>query len=124
MGQRLHVSGKGSTGIPKGAVLVCDRITEIQAQKGSSSNWPYDYFVHKFTKKHGQIYRLDGRMSIPSGAQLIYDRVESIRGNKYYKTFKSGKVYGLKDGRIMITSSGCKLVVVAPYPLWDVFNYE
>lgn len=75
--KRLNVSGRGGTKVPKGAVLIYDRIEEIRAQKGSSSNWPGEYFKHKFVK------------------------------NK-------GKIYGLPNGNLLI---------VAPYPLWDVFEY-
>ena len=121
MPERLHISGNGSTSIPRGAVLVCNRITEIQAQKGTHSNWPYEYFKHKFIKGHGKIYECRG--VVPKG-QLIYDKVELVKGVGYRKTFKSGKIYGLKDGRIMITSPGCKLMVVAPYTLWDSFLYK
>lgn len=119
MAQRLKQSGSGSTSVPRGAVLVCNRITEIQAQKGSMSNWPYEYFRHKFTKAHGQVYEC---ISVPKG-KLIYDKVEQVKGIGYKKVFKNGKVYGLKDGRISIVSGKCKLIVVAPYPLWDIFSY-
>ena len=121
MPQRLHKSGSGSTMVPRGAVLVCSRIQEIRAQKGNNSNWPHEYFKHKFTKNHGEIYQV--KMGVPSGAQLIYNRVESVKGTGFSKTFKSGKIYGLRDGRILIKSPQCSLVVVAPYPLWDKFNY-
>ena len=119
MPQRLHKSGSGSTLVPKGAILVCNRIQEIRAQKGNSSNWPHEYFKHRFTKLNGKIYECK---SVPKG-HLIYDKVESVKGVGYSKIFKSGKIYGLKDGRITITSPQCKLIVVAPYSLWDTFNY-
>lgn len=76
--KRLHVSGRGSTKAPRGAVLIYDKIEEIKAMKGSNSNWPGEKFVHKFVKGRGKIYGL------PSGALLI----------------------------------------VAPYPLWDTFEYS
>ena len=77
MAKQLRLSGRGSTKVPKGAVLIYNEIEEIKARKGSASNWPGEYFKHKFTKG-------------------------------------KGKIYGLPNGNLLI---------VAPYPLWDVFEY-
>lgn len=121
--KRLHRSGRGSTSVAKGATLVCDRVEEIQAQKGKDSNWPYEYFKHKFVKGHGKIYQLSGSIDVPSGAHLIYDRIERLKGRGFFKGFKSGKIYGLVDGRLLIKSRQGNFVIVAPYPLWDVFDY-
>jgi hypothetical protein len=121
--KRLHKSGSGSTAVDRGSELVCDRITTIEAQKGSDSNWPNEYFKHKFVKGHGKIYRLSGSIRIPSGAHLIYDKIELLKGNGFVKRFQSGKIYGLRDGRLLIKSRQGNFAVVAPYPLWDVFDY-
>lgn len=78
MPKRLHVSGRGGRRVPKGAVLIYDEIEEIKARKGSHSNWPNEFFKHKFVKG-------------------------------------KGKIYGMPDG---------SLLIVAPYPLWDLFEYS
>lgn len=75
--KRLNKSGKGSTRVPRNAVLIYEELEEIRATKGSKSNWPNSPFKHKSTNK---------------------------------KT----KVYGLPNGQLLIA---------APYPLWDVFDY-
>jgi hypothetical protein len=75
--RRTYTSGNGGRRIPRGAVLIYDEIEEIKARKGGSSNWPNEYFKHKFVKG-------------------------------------KGKIYGLPDG---------SLLVIAPYPLWDIFDY-
>lgn len=63
--RRLHVSGRGGRSIPKGAVLIYDDIEEIRARKGRQSNWPREYFKHKFTVRGSKIYGL------PDGSLLI-----------------------------------------------------
>jgi len=67
-----------------------------------------------------------GGMSIPGRAVLIYDQIEEIKatkggnsnwpGEKFIHKFKKGKgkIYGLPSGALLI---------VAPYPLWDMFDY-
>lgn len=75
--RRTNTSGRGSMRVPKGAVLIYDDIEEIKARKGGGSNWPGEYFKHKFEKR-------------------------------------KGKIYGLPNGNLLI---------VAPYPLWDIFEY-
>lgn len=69
MAKRLHKSGKGSTRIPKGAVLIYDDIEEIKARKGKKSNWPRGYFKHKFTRRGSKIYGL------PNGQLLVVGNV-------------------------------------------------
>lgn len=122
MAQRLHRSGRGSTKVPSGAVLLCDRIEEIKAQKGNRSNWPNEFFKHKFIKENGKIYSI-GRRRVPNNAQLIYDRIESIKGRGFNRQFRSGKIYGLSNGTLMITSPQGNLMVVSPHSLWDTFRY-
>lgn len=77
MPQRLYKSGRGSTRVPRGAVLVYDELEEVRARKGGKSNWPGEPFKHKSTNRRT-------------------------------------KIYGLPNGQ---------LLVVAPYPLWDFFDY-
>ncbi len=77
MARRLYVTKGGGGYVPKDAVLIYDEIEEIKARKGRNSNWPNEYFVHKFKRREG-------------------------------------KIYGLPDGSLLIT---------APYPLWDIFEY-
>lgn len=69
----------------------------------------------------------NGGRKVPRGAVLIYDDIEEIRARKgnnslwpndYFKhkfTNRKGKIYGLKDG---------SLLIVAPHPLWDIFDYS
>jgi len=77
MPKRLYRSGKGSTKVPRGAVLIYDEMEEVRARKGKKSNWPGEKFKHKSTNRRT-------------------------------------KVYGLPNGQ---------LLVVASYPLWDMFDY-
>lgn len=73
MAKRLHKSGKGSTRVPKGAVLIYSDIEEIKARKGSKSNWPKGFFKHKFTKRGSKIYGLpDGRLLVV-GTKPLWD---------------------------------------------------
>ena len=58
MAQRLHKSGKGSTRVPKGAVLIYDDLEEIRATKGKKSHWPGEPFKHKFVKRGTKVYGL------------------------------------------------------------------
>jgi hypothetical protein len=67
-----------------------------------------------------------GGGSAPRGAVLIYDKIEEIKatkggnsnwpGEKFVHKFTKGKgkIYGLPSGALLI---------VAPYPLWDTFDY-
>ena len=69
--KRLNKSGKGSTRIPKGAVLIYDDIEEIKATKGRKSNWPGEKFVHKFKKRGSKIYGLpNGQLLVVASAPL------------------------------------------------------
>ena len=63
--KRLYKSGKGSTKVPRGAVLIYEDIEEIRATKGRQSNWPGEPFKHKFTKRKTKVYGL------PNGQILI-----------------------------------------------------
>jgi hypothetical protein len=73
--QRLYKSGKGkSTRLPKGAVLIYDDIEEIKARKGSKSNWPNEYFKHKFTKRGTKIYGLPDGSLLIKGKQVLWDK--------------------------------------------------
>lgn len=70
-----------------------------------------------------------GRSSrrIPKDAVLIYDEIEEIKArkgsdslwpNEYFRhkfTKGKGRIYGLSDG---------SLLIIAPYPLWDIFEYD
>ncbi|MEM4360104.1 MAG: hypothetical protein QXT45_06210 [Candidatus Bilamarchaeaceae archaeon] len=67
MARRLYVV-KGKQTVPRGAVLIYDDIEEIRARKGSGSNWPHEYFKHKFTVRGSKIYGL------PNGSLLIVGR--------------------------------------------------
>ena len=125
MPKRLYRSGQGNTVVPRGAVLIDPRIINIKAVKGKQSNWPGEWFIHKF-KKGGRIYHVPN-YKLPSGAELIYSRLQSIkgsRGNYKFENPASGKVYGLSNGNIVITNRGQKLLVVANHPLWDTFDYS
>jgi hypothetical protein len=67
-----------------------------------------------------------GSKKTPRGAVLIYDQIEEIKatkgrgsnwpGEKFVHKFTKGKgkIYGLPSGALLI---------VAPYPLWDMFDY-
>ncbi len=64
---------------------------------------------------------------IPRDAVLIYDEIEEIKARKGFNSLwpnvrfkhkfkkRKGKIYGLPDGSLLIT---------APYPLWDIFEYD
>lgn len=67
-----------------------------------------------------------GSTKVPRGAVKIYDEVEEIRATKgsrsnwpnqpfkHKSTRQRTKIYGLPNGQ---------LLVVANYPLWDMFEY-
>jgi hypothetical protein len=73
MAKRLYQSGKGSTRVPKGAVLIYDDIEEIKATKGRSSNWPREKFKHKFTKRGTKIYGLPNGNLLIVGPRPLWD---------------------------------------------------
>ena len=127
MAIRLHRSGHGGMKVPVNAVLVCDRVNGIKAQKGSQSNWPNEYFRHTFTKSSGKIYQLPSSTTVPQSAELIYDKIEQIqvdsKCHKVSQPFRSGKIYGLMNGALLVKSPGMVLLIVAPYELWDTFDY-
>lgn len=74
--RRLHKSGSGRTRVPKGAVLIYDDIEEIRARKGTSSNWPKEYFKHKFTKRGTKIYGLPDGSLLVMGPRPLWDIFE------------------------------------------------
>ena len=73
MPQRLHKSGRGSTRIPKGAVLIYDDLEEIRARKGSNSNWPREYFKHKFKERGSKVYGLPNGQILIVGPRPLWD---------------------------------------------------
>ena len=73
MPTRLHKSGRGSTKVPKGAVLIYDDLEEIRARKGSQSNWPKEYFKHKFTKRRTKVYGLPNGQLLIVGPRPLWD---------------------------------------------------
>lgn len=127
MAKRLHRSGHGGMRVPANAELICDKVRKIEAQKGAQSNWPHEYFQHKFTKSNGKIYQLPSSTKVPQSAELIYDRIERMivdsKCHKVSQSFRSGKIYGLINGALMVKSPGMVLLVIAPYELWDTFEY-
>ena len=119
MAKRLHVSGAGSTRVPSGAEYI-GQLKLIKAKKGASSNWPNELFQHKFTRKN-EMYRVS--MRVPAGSTKIYDRAEEAKLAKGSIKFSSGKIYGLKNGNVMLVTSKGTFLVVGNQPLWDVFDY-
>lgn len=119
MATRMHRSGSGSMSVPRGAEYV-GRLLLIKARKGKQSNWSGEYFQHKFTRSN-EMYRV--RMSVPRGSTKIYDRIESAKLNTGTYKFSSGKIYGIKDGRLLLVTNKGKYIVVGNQPLWDIFNY-
>jgi hypothetical protein len=73
MSERLHKSGRGSTKVPKGAVLIYDDLEEIKARKGSKSNWPGEPFKHKFTKRRTKVYGLLNGQLLIVGPRPLWD---------------------------------------------------
>jgi hypothetical protein len=73
MAKRLYKSGKGSVKVPKGAVLIYDDVEEIKARKGTKSNWPKDYFSHKFTKRGSKVYGLSNGNILIVGDKPLWD---------------------------------------------------
>lgn len=105
--------------VPDSAEYV-GRLKIIKAQKGRSSNWPNEFFKHVFTKPN-KMYRV--RMAVPSGSVKIYDKAEEAKLANGSIKFQSGKIYGLKNGNIMLVTSEGKYLVVGKQPLWDTFEY-
>lgn len=73
MAKRLYKSGNGSVKVPKGAVLIYDDIEEIRARKGRKSNWPKEFFKHKFTKRGSKIYGLPNGQILIVGSKPLWD---------------------------------------------------
>jgi len=117
MPKRLHVSGEGNLTVPYRARFI-DNVECINAQKGGRSNWPHEDFQHKFTYRN-EMYRVRGRKS----GKLIYDRLQCIEGKRKIMRFSSGRVYGLKNGNVFISSSKGNYLIVGERPLWDMFEY-
>lgn len=76
MAKRLYKSGRGSTRVPKGAVLIYDEIEEIKARKGVKSNWPREFFKHKFVKRGSKIYGLPDGSLLVVGSRPLWDMFE------------------------------------------------
>lgn len=74
--KRMNKSGKGSTRVPRGAVLIYDDIEEIKATKGRSSNWPKGKFVHKFGRRGSKIYGLPNGQVLIVGPRPLWDTFE------------------------------------------------
>lgn len=115
MPKRLHVSGKGNTTVPDNVGYV-GKAKNIKAVKGKTSNWPGEWFIHKF--KHGDVYK--GRFKKPVGSTLIYTQCQSISTSAGVIKV-SGKIYGLPNGNVLVAG---KYLLVASRPLWDVFDYS
>jgi hypothetical protein len=114
MPKRLHQSGNGNTKVPVNAVYI-GKAVNIKAVKGKTSNWPGEWFIHKF--KHGQVYK--GTFKKPAGSTLIYTQCQSISTSEGVIKVR-GKIYGLPNGNVLVAG---KYLLVANRPLWDVFNY-
>jgi len=114
MPQRLHKSGSGNTVVPSNAIYI-GKVYNIKAVKGKDSNWPNDWFIHKF--KHGDAYK--GRFTKPVGSTLIYAKCQSMSTSKGVIKI-TGKIYGLPNGNVLVAG---KYLLVANRPLWDMFNY-
>jgi hypothetical protein len=118
MPTRLHRSGNGSTTVPSGAEYI-GRVVKIEAQKGRNSNWPNEYFKHN-SPSGNKIYKVRG---ISASGTKIYDKVERVVLNNGSISFSRGKVYGKKNGNVVLNTDKGKFLIVGPRPLWDVFNY-
>lgn len=121
MPERLHRSGSGSTKVPSGVQFV-GRLKQIQAQKGSGSNWPNEYFKHDF-KSRPKMYKISSRSSNPPTGKKIYDRLEKAVLEGGTISFKYGKVYGKSNGNVVLTTDKGKYLIVGARPLWDIFKY-
>lgn len=73
MAKRLYVTSGRRKGIPKDAVLIYDDIEEIRARKGRKSNWPREFFRHKFEKRGSKIYGLSDGSLLVVGKQPLWD---------------------------------------------------
>ena len=73
MPTRLHKSGRGSSKVPKGAVLIYDDLEEIRAKKGGKSNWPGEKFKHKFAKRRTKVYGLPNGQLLVIGPRPLWD---------------------------------------------------
>lgn len=118
MPTRLHRSGSGSTAVPSGAEYI-GRVVKIEAQKGAASNWPHEYFKHN-SPSGNKMYKV---WSISVSGTKIYDKLERVVLSNGSINFSRGKVYGKKNGNVVLTSDKGKFLIVGPRPLWDVFNY-
>jgi hypothetical protein len=76
MAKRLHIADGRRQKVPKGAVLIYDDIEEIKARKGRSSNWPGEYFKHKFTVRGSKIYGLPNGSLLIVGKKPLWDVFE------------------------------------------------
>lgn len=115
------MSGSGSMKVPKGARYV-GRLVKILARKGSGSNWPNEDFQHDF-KWDNEVYKISSVNGNPSGGVKIYDRLQKAILKDCTISFTHGKVYGKKNGNIVLTGDKGKFLVVSNKPLWDIFMY-
>lgn len=121
MPTRLHKSGNGSMRVPSGAQYI-GRLVQIQAQKGSGSNWPHEFFKHDF-KESNEVYKILANKNPPGGSVKIYDKLEKAVLQNGSISFSRGKVYGKKNGNIILTGDKGRYLVVSLRPLWDRFKY-
>lgn len=118
MAQRLHRSGSGSISVPSGAEYI-GRVIKIEAQKGKSSNWPNEFFKH-YSPSGNKMYKVSG---ISANGTKIYDKLERVVLENGSMSFRRGKVYGKKNGNVILITDKGKFLIVGPRPLWDIFNY-
>lgn len=122
MAQRLYKSGSGGLKVPMGAKYI-GKLEKILARKGNGSNWPNEDFQHSFGAGN-ELYRMQSVSKIaPRDSVKIYDKLQKAILSNGTITFTSGKVYGLKNGNILLVGDKGRFLVVSPKPLWDIFKY-
>ena len=122
MAQRLHKSGSGSLRVPLGAKYI-GKLEKILARKGDETNWPNEDFQHKFGLGN-ELYRVQSVSKLaPRNSVKIYDKLQKAILSNGTITFTSGKVYGLKNGNILLVGDKGRFLAVSAKPLWDIFKY-